>query len=328
MLVTTRSMSGSGGVRRAEEDINPVSKRSKGSNGNISGLANGEVGNTKMNFRLRSVLTHPLCLPLFYVMHDIKHDDENNANLPFRELLVENATLVPGVTKLLFDHVLLNALHTNQIWNLFKRGLPRIPKEVTITQRIVKHCNELNESGTISFFAKGEVFVANKEENARGRTDIVFTDTVIGEIKITPLMVIEVGLNGSQWWKKFDQCIRYLDVMSDPIERQVVVFTRPLLMSVITIDNGVSVNDVFVTKIAVFFCHPPRRDDNILLHRVTLLWHSVSKSRDEALINFGKVLEVTAHFQRWVNDTTDYANKFDYEYFSSNCCRLGDRVRN
>jgi hypothetical protein len=116
--------------------------------------------------------------------------------------------------------------------------------------------------------------------------------------------------------------------MSVPEEGQVVVFTRPILMSVITIDNDVSANGVFVAKIAVFFCHPPRRDDNKLVQqRVALLWHSVSTSRDEASINFGKVLEVTAHFQQWVKSPRDYANKFGYEYFSSSCCRLGDRVR-
>jgi hypothetical protein len=313
----------------SRENINPEKKRRK--TGNVPVLTSDGTYRMEMGATLRSVLTHPLCLPLFYVMHDMKHDDENNANLPFHKLLVENATLVPADTKHLFNHVLLNALGTNKIWNLADSVLFWIPWEVTITQRIVKRCNQLNDNGSISFFATREVLVAINEDDVKGQTRFLFTDMKIStqntENEFTPLNVIEVGLDGSQWWKTFDQCVRYLDGMCDPEEGQAVVFTRPILMSVITIDSDMSADGVFVAKIAVFFCHPPRRDDNKLVQqRVALLWHSVSTSWDEASINFGKVLEVTAHFQQWVKRPRDYADTFGYEYFSSNCCRLGDRV--
>jgi hypothetical protein len=52
----------------------------------------------------------------------------------------------------------------------------------------------------------------------------------------------------------------------------------------------------------------------------------VSNNLPDASQKFGKILEVTAYFQKWVNNQQDYAAAFGYQYFSSNCCKMGDRV--
>jgi hypothetical protein len=52
----------------------------------------------------------------------------------------------------------------------------------------------------------------------------------------------------------------------------------------------------------------------------------VSNDLQDASKKFGKILEVTAYFQKWVNDQQDYAAAFEYKYFSLNCCKMGDRV--
>jgi hypothetical protein len=145
----------------------------------------------------------------------------------------------------------------------------------------------------------------------------------------TPLMVIEFGRKGEEWWTKFDQLVRYIDMISNPKSDQIFNFERPLLMSAITI-NGNHEDEINLVKIGVFLCRPNQTLEETMNNklRITPLWHNVSNNLQDASNAFGKLLEATAHFQKWVNNERDLAKEFQYEYFSSNCCRMGDRVSN
>jgi hypothetical protein len=198
-----------------------------------------------------------------------------------------------------------------------------------ITEKIVENCNAIKDpNGDVIFFARGQIILTNSNDN-KAIPDIFFTDedtTIEGYSKeFRPLMIIEVGMKGEEWWDKFDQCVQYLDMMSELKENQLVTFDRPLLMSVITIDKDNTTGDIKKLKIGVFFCHPKREQ---MSTRVVLLWHKVSTDMEDASNSFGKVLEVTTHFQKLVNETTrDLSSELKYEYFSSNCCKTGNRVR-
>ena len=57
-------------------------------------------------------------------------------------------------------------------------------------------------------------------------------------------------------------------------------------------------------------------------YQMTLLWHSKMTTMEEALEMFGRLLQVTSDFQSW----RDNPDKHPLEYFSSNCCKIGDSV--
>jgi hypothetical protein len=87
--------------------------------------------------------------------------------------------------------------------------------------------------------------------------------------------------------------------------------------------------------IGAFLCFDPPKDiknDKVAEReqapkcRIIPLQHIVSNNLVDASKNFGKLLEVTTYFQKWVNEKPNVAEEFQYEYFSSNCCRMGDRV--
>jgi hypothetical protein len=88
--------------------------------------------------------------------------------------------------------------------------------------------------------------------------------------------------------------------------------------------------------IGAFLCFDPPKDikNNKVAEceqdpkcRIIPLQHIVSSNLVDASKNFGKLLEVSTYFQKWVNEEPNLAEEFQYEYFSSNCCRMGDRVR-
>jgi hypothetical protein len=219
---------------------------------------------------------------------------------------------------------LFNAVLENSLRNVSKDA-----NERTITNKIVENCNAIKDpNGDVIFFARGQIILTNSNDN-KAIPDIFFTDedtTIEGYSKeFRLLMIIEVGMKGEEWWDKFDQCVQYLDMMSQLEENQLVTFDRPLLMSVVTIDKNNTTGNITKLKIGVFFCHPKRGK---VPTRVVLLWHNVSTNIKDASISFGKVLEVTTHFQKLVIDTTrDLSSELQFEYFTSNCCRTGNRVR-
>jgi hypothetical protein len=298
-----------------------MSSSSVGDDGSNSAVSNPTfMGRHEIQNRLCSVLSHPLCIPLFCVMHNQQPVfADNEADLTFSGLLEETRNLVQESTKVLFNAVLENSL----------RNVSKDANETTITEEIVENCNAISDqNGDVIFFARGQKLLKNINDN-KAIPDIFFTDedTTSAENteKFTPLMIIEVGMDGEEWWDKFDQCVQYLDMMSQLKENQLVTFDRPLLMSVISIDKDNENGDIDKVKIGVFFCHPKRGK---MSTRVVLLWHNVSNNLPDASISFGKVLEVTTHFQKLVNDTTrDLSSELQYEYFSSNCCKTGNRVR-
>ena len=70
-------------------------------------------------------------------------------------------------------------------------------------------------------------------------------------------------------------------------------------------------------QIGVFFCH--RRNRKM---KLTLLWHTKGTYEE-----FGKLLKVTAFYQRLrQHDEKQMIQSLQYEYFSSNCCKIGTQV--
>jgi hypothetical protein len=71
-------------------------------------------------------------------------------------------------------------------------------------------------------------------------------------------------------------------------------------------------------KMGLFVCLPPQKPkteiENVKESRIVLLWNAVSNDLQDASKKFGKILEVTAYFQKWVNDPQDYATAFGYKY--------------
>jgi hypothetical protein len=84
------------------------------------------------------------------------------------------------------------------------------------------------------FHADSEVSL--QSDTKYGAIDILLTpEKKDSDTASTPFAVIEVGRNGSQWWKKLDQNLKYLanwGVTSIRLE-----FTEPLLMVVLTIEG-------------------------------------------------------------------------------------------
>jgi hypothetical protein len=196
-----------------------------------------------MEERLRSVISHPLCLPLISVMYHQEelfpaaaHDAEANGmrqgnlnleGLPFRDWLTDPDQPINEAAKQSYQEVLQLAIqHAGPTLN-----------EKSITKKIRDICNEIaKQNGHPNIFAKTDKHVGTKNE---GAIDIVLTDEPITieslkRRRCTPLMIMEFGGKSGNFWKKLDQCVMYMDLLGR--KNNNLRFDRPVLMSVITVD--------------------------------------------------------------------------------------------
>eukprot|EP00980_Cylindrotheca_fusiformis_P026109 scaffold15363_cov64-Cylindrotheca_fusiformis.AAC.1 len=95
-------------------------------------------------------------------------------------------------------------------------------------------------------------------------------------------------------------------------------FDKPLLLAVLTFDESVCEGgNTCDFRIGTFLCS---RKITANEYQMSLLWHTKSNTVEDASNIFGRFLRVTADFQQWRDDGQSVSG---YEYFSSNCCRVG-----
>jgi hypothetical protein len=257
-----------------------------------------------LDARLRSVLSHRLGLPLLFALHG--NDPSKLAHL------ARTSQFAAEQCRELFDGVLKEAVTE------WKKGLNQ--KEPQLT-KILSH--KISKESA-SFNALHELKV-EEENKPDGRIDIVLTTAgKDDEREPTPLTVIEVGLNGIDWWKKLDQGVKYVERMRIQTQpTKPVRFQNPLLLAIVTIDDEPErESGEFVVRIGVFLCSRKNKLEETDEFRMSFLWHSQTTSLKDGSTMFGRLLRVTADFRLWRDETPDDS----YEYFSSNCCRVGRHV--
>jgi hypothetical protein len=172
------------------------------------------------------------------------------------------------------------------------------------------------EKAETGFHADSEVSLYN-DNSVYGCIDILFTpENKHSETASTPLAIIEVGRNGSEWWKKLDQSMKYLANMGSHQRAERLGFKEPLLVVVLTIEGEDEGADAKVRQ-GVFLCAP--KSTQIDDYRMCLLWHSRTNNLVEASNHFGRVIRATSDFSLWRED-----NKSNdaWTYLGPNCCKV------
>lgn len=165
-------------------------------------------------------------------------------------------------------------------------------------------------------------WIDNDGRTMEGRMDLVFhpegemnskNSEAAANSSSTPLGVIQVGRTSDDWWTKFYQGFQSIKIMRRTREGP-MCFRKPLLLVVMTVDD----KHDFDFCMGVFLCTPNKEVD----FRMSLIWHKQIFAKKEASKSFGLLLRILDHFQLH-RDKDQYEA---YEYFKSNCCRVGDMV--
>ncbi|KAG7341182.1 hypothetical protein IV203_023133 [Nitzschia inconspicua] len=300
--LSTNSSSGGGKSSRNSSSDSP----SQASN-NVAGL-------NIARHKLRSVLSHPLGLPLLFAFHDIETDKMKYLSQTRTQFDQEQIETLDGLFQKAVEGT-ENKQDENEV------------KEKPITERLTALIKEQCE--TLKYGALSEVSIKDNKNQKKGVMDIILTHAKNKDqaFETPPLAVLEFGLNARDWWSKFHQGTLYLDLMKDHA-LQSLTFDHPILLTIVTVDKNRNNNSNSESnfRMGVFMCVPKgAKDDNGDRYRISLLWHSQTSCLSKASILFGKFLRVTADFASWKDNLQ---SPTEYEYFSSNCCKVATRDSN
>jgi hypothetical protein len=243
---------------------------------------------------------------LLYALHGNEPGTLPHLGRESKPLAAETAS---GIDRILFNSV--------KEW---VSGNPKEPRtEPDLTKSIAAKIEAFREE--TGFHADDEVGVDFSSPPIPGprkpRIDILLTPQKkeVDTEPSTPFAVIEVGRFDSDWWKKLDQCTKYLDKMleleqNDPRLR---FDEKPLICAVLTIQGEETA--ALNVKLGAFLCSP-RRNDRSSPFRLSLLWNISTASLEEASNAFGRLLRATASFAKW-RDCVQAEGSSDYRYLSA-----------
>mmetsp|Transcript_35964 Transcript_35964/g.86590 ORF Transcript_35964/g.86590 Transcript_35964/m.86590 type:complete len:481 (+) Transcript_35964:571-2013(+) len=167
---------------------------------------------------------------------------------------------------------------------------------------------------------------AVEEEERDGHIDILMSEGTGKKDtqKSTPYAVIEFGLNGLNWWGKTHQNSLYVDRMcSGTKQAPILSFEKPVLMATVTVDmdeerlkaKGLTPAPAVEVRMGAFLC--TRKDET---YRISLVGHAQYHTITEASQWFGRFLRAVVQFRSWRD--TDFGANGNFQYLSSNCCKV------
>ena len=266
-----------------------------------SASASNKNGFFEIVQRLRSVLHHPMGLPLTCLL-------ENKSESKVKELLLRN-----------FSDQLETQLKSDAFDDLFSACYSSWtnPGEPALTAALSTRMGEAMKASNLE--ALHQYLVSRPP----GKIDVLVRRVAHDKSSSTaPVLLIEVGLQNEDWWKKVDQGITYVQALTkvDDEKRDTARFTEPMLFTVVTIAK--TNRESMSARLGVFLCTQRKPESPSDDFRVALLWRTETKDLQELSKAFGRMLRATCLLPKWKDTACE-----NYEYLGPNCCRIGDKVR-
>lgn len=176
-----------------------------------SASATDDQGQTKVDSRLRSVLSHPLALPLLYTLHG-----NNPTNVTYLSRQSQFFGTESNVESTLFNDIF--AKEVNDWRKNPKRDEPQLTRALAAAIEARHLETGFHSDGEVKVVRPAAELESTDDGKISGRIDILLTPEEKGnktETESTPFAIIEVGRHDVEWWKKLDQNIKYLSRMGN-----------------------------------------------------------------------------------------------------------------
>ncbi|KAG7341117.1 hypothetical protein IV203_023068 [Nitzschia inconspicua] len=255
--------------------------------------------------QLRSVLFHPLGLPLLFAFLEKETEDMKYLPQTRTRFKQDQVDILDG----LFQRAVEDAKDS-----INNDGDNNEVKDKALAGCLTQLIEEQRQ--LLSYGALSEVSIKDETNNTTGFLDMILTpaEKKVQASDTTPLAVLEFGWNGDDWWKSFQRGTRYLEQMMRRQKCNCLNFDKPILLVIVTVDEKRDVLSDSIFRIGVFLCEH---------RRLCLLWHSQTSSLSNASMLFGKFLRVTVDFASWRDGS--HQSESGYEYLSHNCCKVTTR---
>jgi hypothetical protein len=302
----------------------------------VSASADPEFGFAATNEILRSVLMHPMGLPLLFFF--------NNVNAAKQFGYVKAA--LDGFNSITDDRRLRENVFAATVLD-WQVGETDLTKKLMFN---IKHCKIGDSLLTTD---REKQIIGN--EGQKAFVDYIFSEKKDATGKSSIVALFEFGLQNNNWWTKQHQILKYVQMMRTEEDPNYKI-DQPILLSAITINEESKIggdskkrtreemsdeakietfesnlqkttenenNDHrFEARFGVFLCTP--KGDNEF--RISLLWRHTTTTLKEASAAFGRVLHAVQLCSYLRNYCNDQRKTIDYKYLGPNCCKIGDTV--
>jgi hypothetical protein len=294
--------------------------------------ANAEVGYSRVNYRLRSVLFHPLGLPLVSFF-----DDDPALREYVRESFPQVHKLLPyksnkfdGVLRKSYQGFAKRVKEYDQAEKKKKRsGKPKLtkPSEESLTKATHEQIESKLEKSLEAKHQHSMYYHVSTKSKAR--TDILIKRNDDSD-STAIVLLLEVALGKKpEWWLKADQNVSYLkNFLKDMNKDSKAKFTGPVLFAVLTMRTTNGLDDVTFRSahLGVFLCAPATVSTTCPDFRMALIWREMFNSLPDASKGMGKTLRAASALAR-IMANQDSMGFQTFQYLGPNCCRIKDKVR-
>lgn len=329
-----------------------------------SASADPKAGCKETNISMRSVLMHPICLPLVIALNDVQKLKNADAD----------ANQIPAYVSTAFARFRSNDDNTERKNVFAATALNWGDGETDFTKKLVLNidCCKIEESLLVTEGEKeigraineiGKVDVICHKKNIESVTSCTTTTTTTTDnssSKSSVVALFEFGLGHEKWWAKQDQILKYVKTLCTNKDKNYKI-DQPVLLSVITINKNSQSKDKNIMKwkggdevnkkeyIAMLKSNLKRIEENetyiknypfearfgVFLcirksndnFRIALLWRNDTKTLRDASTQFGKVLYAVELCSHLSEPTYLKEMTKQYKYLGPNCCKIGDLVR-
>lgn len=307
----------------------------------VSASANTYTGYANSSKRLRSVVAHPMGLPLAALLNDKPLDRKynvysNNESSAAEEAAEEAATkkaaaeafakavdnwYLPDKTSGAAAEATTTTTESEEAAapaEAVTSAVVKAQSETALTKPLLEYLKKLAPS-SMKVFGEGMIKDGHSKE---GRIDILFCD----EAETSAVTLIEFGVGNDKWFQKVDQSIGYVTtLLNNKANVLKAQFTEPMLLAVITLGK-IEENEKIESleaRFGVFLCTPTKRPGNPDF-RMSLLWRKETVGPSEASEAFGKLVHASA---RTVALRSVELDQDAYTCLGPNCFKIGNKVR-
>jgi hypothetical protein len=276
----------------------------------LRAFASNEGGFDEVKSRYRSILYHPLGLPLACLLND--------ATLPTTESITNQIVGDNKVSMELNNIIKSRSSGLVEFQELLKSWvISSFDGEPNVRGSLAESITELlraNETPTLLCVQEQSTETGRICEYDQFTGINILFQRHLGSTEDPAVLLIEVGLKNEDWWLKVDQSLIQF-------KRLGKAFSEPLLLAVFTVCGDKELSKVQAC-LGVFLISPKGSEAGDF--RVSLLWRSHFSHLEDLAIGFERITRATVFLAKWNEHLKN--KKLNHEFLGTHCCRIGEKV--
>lgn len=287
--------------------------------------------------RLRSVLHHPMGLPLACFLHG-RHERDGPTTRARMEHYFSEFSMPPPIDADIAKsdddmHPYGDVFRASyDAWLKLPAKRRSEPKLSDLLSASIRALVRGAHSDLSTLCVLPEERIPDPPTGGHGRADILISAATPPSVRdasktgSVPRLLVEIGPQNDAWWQKVHQCSMYIGGLDG--------FTEAMLFAVVTVETtkgrGRRATGLRSARVAAFLATPnkPKSGSAPADFRMSLLWHTETSDIEVLSSGFGRILYAAGRLlPLWLSASNRVLESRKFQYLGPNCSKITDKVR-